>query len=315
MTGLATILLPTTAPYNLQATVRLLQRRPTNRVDRWEGGAYQRALATVNGPRLVEVANRGPVLQPQLQLTVHGGSLTDESSAALVTTTRLILGLDAPPAPASLFEAAEPALAPVLQALHGFRTPCFPTLFETFASVLPFQQLSLDAGVAIVGRLVDRFGERIAVGGREFAVFPAPEAVASARTEDLRATGLSQRKAEALRALAQLVSEGAISREHVAALPTADARAELQNLPGVGPWTASVILLRGFRRLDVFPGGDVGAARNLTELLQPPEPFTPATASDFAARFGDQRGYLYFLALGQQLRARGLLDPTGGSGV
>ncbi|MCA9881204.1 MAG: hypothetical protein KC442_25570, partial [Thermomicrobiales bacterium] len=176
MTQLSTIALPVTAPYNLQATVRLLQRRPTNRVDRWEVGAYRRAFATVGGPRLIEVANRGTVLQPHLELTVHGGSVTDETAAALVATTRLILGLDAAPAPTAEFEAAEPALAPVLQALLGFRTPCFPTLFESFASVLPFQQLSLDAGTAIVGRLVERFGESLTLDGRQYFVYPAPQA-------------------------------------------------------------------------------------------------------------------------------------------
>jgi hypothetical protein len=67
------------------------------------------------------------------------------------------------------------------------------------------------------------------------------------------------------------------------------------------------------RRLDSFPAGDVGAARNLTALIEPPVPFTPATASAFADRFGDRRGYLYFLALGEHLRARGLLGSAGPS--
>jgi hypothetical protein len=62
--------------------------------------------------------------------------------------------------------------------------------------------------------------------------------------------------------------------------------------------------------MEVFPAGDVGAARNLTALLSLPTPLTPAEASAFAARFGDYRGYLYFLGLGAQLLSRGLIEDA-----
>ena len=70
-------------------------------------------------------------------------------------------------------------------------------------------------------------------------------------------------------------------------------------------WSAALVLLRGFGRLDVFPPGDVGAARGLGPLLQ----LDPGMSIDRAVeRFGDRRGYLYFFGLGAQLQARGLLD-------
>jgi DNA-3-methyladenine glycosylase II len=301
---------PVTAPYNLQATVRLLQRQPANRVDRWEAGGYHRALPTAQGPRLLQLRNCGTSERPDLRVQILGGDTSREATDQLVATARWMLGLDASPVPASLLAAREPRLVPVLNALAGFRTPCFPTLFETCASVLPFQQLSLDAGTAIVGRIVERFGDQVVLDGQSWFCFPAPEAIASADPDTLRGTGLSHSKVTALQGLAHMIADGSLSGEHLRALSTPEAIAALQALPGIGPWSANLILLRGFRRLDVFPEGDVGAARNLTTLLQPPAPFTAGDASAFAARFGDQRGYLYFLALGDQLRARGLLDTA-----
>jgi hypothetical protein len=59
-------------------------------------------------------------------------------------------------------------------------------------------------------------------------------------------------------------------------------------------------------RQGVVPPG----TRNLTALIKPAVPFAPGSASAFADRFGDRRGYLYFLALGEQLRARGLLSGS-----
>lgn len=305
------IALPAVGPFNLEATVRLLQRRPTNRVDRWQAGAYFRAVPTGNGPRLLRVMNRGTIPEPDLQLEVFGGEVSDEATAGFVATVRWVLGLDAPPAPMAWLREVEPRLAPVTHALHGIRTPCFPTLFETCASVLPFQQLSLDAGTAIVGRLVERFGQTLTICDQPWFSFPTPESIAIASSDDLREIGLSHAKAASLRALARLTIDGTLDGERLRALPTPEALAALRALPGIGPWSAGLILLRGFRRLDVFPEGDVGAARNLTALIEPPVPFTPASARAFADRFGDQRGYLYFLALGDQLRARGLLGSTG----
>ena len=59
----ASFVLPATAPFHLEATVRLLQRRPTNRVDLWENDHFLRVLSTHYGLRLVTVSNVRPSLR------------------------------------------------------------------------------------------------------------------------------------------------------------------------------------------------------------------------------------------------------------
>ena len=131
--------------------------------------------------------------------------------------------------------------------------------------------------------------------------------IAEASVEALRKVGVSRPKAAALRSLAERALAGELETEHFQSLPTDAALKQLIALPGVGPWTAAVILLRGMRRMDVFPTGDVGAARSLPAMLGLADRWTPADACDYAVRFGDRRGYLYFLGLGSHLLARGLL--------
>lgn len=70
------------------------------------------------------------------------------------------------------------------------RPPCFAGLFEAFLNVIPFQQLSLDAGIAIIGRLVERFGQALEYRGRRFHASPDSDAIAAARPAALRACGL-----------------------------------------------------------------------------------------------------------------------------
>jgi DNA-3-methyladenine glycosylase II len=184
------------------------------------------------------------------------------------------------------------------------RPPRFATLFDTFGNVVPYQQLSLDAGAAIVGRLVERFGERVPHGDKSFAAFPQASAIAGAHTSALLACGLSRSKAESLRYLARAVGAGELAEQDIEPLATSEAIDKLVELPGIGPWSAALVLLRGFGRLEVFPPGDSGAMRSLTALLQLR---TPASLTQVVERFGEYRGYLYLCGLGASLLAKGLI--------
>lgn len=251
------------APFHLEATVRVLQRRPGNLVDTWEHGRYRRVLETPQGLAWVEVENRGTIDAPDLCYRLRGANRVSRATrAGLVQTLRRVLGLHLDPQPLLRLAHADRRLRPAARALRGLRPPRFTGLFEAFASVVPFQQLSLDAGVAIVGRLVERFGTRLEHDGASLRAFPTAQAIAEARLERLRQCGLSTRKAQVLRALG---------------------------------------------RLEVFPPGDVGAARGLRTLMQLG---AGAPLERIIERFGDYRGYLYFYALGASLLSKGLIHAA-----
>jgi len=297
--------LVTRAPFHLEATVRVLQRRPTNAVDVWREGAYQRVLGTPHGPALVEVTNEGTIDDPSVRFAVLRGDVA--AGAPVAKILRRMLGLDLDPGPVQRRAEAEPRLRATARALRGMRPPRFGDLFEAFANVIPFQQLSLEAGVSIVRRIVEQFGASLEHAGRRFHAFPAAPAIAEARLPKLRACGLSLHKAEALRHAARAIQSGAVTEESLARMTTDDAVRFLIELPGVGRWSAQVILLRGLGRLDVFPSGDTGATRGLGELLR----LAPGPALARAVgSFGDQRGYLYFCVLGGALLAKGLIHPA-----
>jgi DNA-3-methyladenine glycosylase II len=299
--------LDTRAPFHLEATVRVLQRRPGNLVDVWLHDRYLRVFQTGDNLVLVEVENHGTIDAPNLRWRVREGTPSSATRAALARTIRKILGLDVDPEPMRRLAEAEPRLRPTALALRGMRPPRFPELFEAFANVVPFQQLSLDAGVIIVGRLVERFGASLEHKGRRFHAFPTAGAVAGAPLRALRACGLSLRKSEALRRIARAIDSGELSEDALANLGTADGLAMLTDLPGIGPWSAGLVLLRGLRRLDVFPAGDVGAERGLRAVLRKAE---RAPLTRIVTRFGDYRGYLYFCALGGSLIRKGLIHAA-----
>jgi 3-methyladenine DNA glycosylase/8-oxoguanine DNA glycosylase len=299
--------LATRAPFHLEATVRVLQRRPANIVDVWEQEKYLRVLATGDGLALVEVSNRGTIDRPDVRFAVLRGETSDAKSTTLEASLRRVLGLDVDPRPLGRATEAEARLVSIALALRGMRPPRFAGLFDAFANVVPFQQVSLDAGIAIVNRLVERFGRTLEHDDRKFYGFPSAEVVADARIDSLGRCGLSRRKAETLRRVAGAITSGELNETRLLRMSNEEAIRLLCDLPGIGPWSAGLVLLRGLGRLDVFPPGDVGAARGLSTLMG----LAPGSLLNrVVERFGDRRGYLYFCSLGAALLTRGLIHAA-----
>lgn len=300
--------LATGGPLHLEATVRVLQRRPTSPGNLWEQERYLRLQPRGESPTLLEVRNHGTIAAPDLRVLVRAGDPSADCRAELILTLRRLLGLDVDPRRLASVGRRVPALREITEALRGMRPPRFASLFEAFVNVIPFQQVSLDAGVSVVNRLSERFGARLDHEGHSHRASPTAEVIAGARLDALRRCGLSARKAEALRAIARAVASGALTERALEALDTAEALRALTALPGIGPWSANLVLLRGLGRLDAFPPGDVGATRGLQAVLKLD---APSELDAIVERLGPDRGYLYFCALGSSLLAKGLIHPAG----
>ena len=286
-------------PFRLQATVRLLQRRPTNPLDRWEDAAWHRLLERPGGLLPIEVRQLAP---DALELRWPGRRPARGEAREVEALVRRTLGLDVDLAQAHRAARRLPRIA---RLLAGVRPPRFTSLYEAVLGVVPFQQVSLAAGMTIFGRVVERYGAAAEAGRLRLHAAPLPLAIAGARFDDLRALGLSGTKVRALQSAAVAILEERLRDDAIASLPTPEARALLRKLPGIGPWSADLILLRGFGRLDAFPPGDVGVARGLAGLLGEVQP------DQLAEAFGAQQCMLYYVALLAKLQERGLL--AGGS--
>ncbi|MGH8261706.1 MAG: DNA-3-methyladenine glycosylase family protein, partial [Steroidobacteraceae bacterium] len=117
-------------------------------------------------------------------------------------------------------------------------------------------------------RLIERFGTRLSDDRRTYFAFPSAADVADAGTAALKRCGMSTHKARALRAAAQAIASGTLTAAALERLPSPEALEQLVELPGIGPWSAALILLRGFGRADVFPQADTGAESSLISLMR-----------------------------------------------
>jgi DNA-3-methyladenine glycosylase II len=152
---------------------------------------------------------------------------------------------------------ADPVLRKLIDAQPDFHPRAWldelPPLdaFGTLIFQVVGQQLSVRATRTIVSRLQEQFDGHM----------PSSRELLAADPQVLRASGMTNRKAATLRALAERFVDGRLDDETLARLSDEEIEAALTEIPGIGPWTAHGFLIVALDRPDVLLTGDLALRR------------------------------------------------------
>lgn len=147
----------------------------------------------------------------------------------------------------------DPVLRPIIARYPEVRLRLKKDAFTTLARAIAGQQISVKAADSIWARVV------AAVQGKPAKIDPTR--IYRLSVKELRACGLSERKALYLQNLAEHFISKKISAARLARMADAEAKSRLVELHGIGPWTAEMYLMFNLWRPDVLPLGDVGLIR------------------------------------------------------
>lgn len=164
-----------------------------------------------------------------------------------------ILSLDVDAAGFDAIGSRDPVVGDLQRRFPGLRPVLFFTPYEAAAWTIIGQRIRMTQAATVKQRLATEIGQA--------GAFPSPERLAALAGPQ---RGLTQRKVEQLRQLGRAGAEGRLGRDRLRALEPRDAMRELQDLPGVGPFGAELILVRGVGAPDVLPRHEPrleGAAR------------------------------------------------------
>ncbi len=289
-------------PFSLNFTVWILRRRAHNSWDLWDGEIYQRVLFINGQPLEVCVRQEGSINHPQLKVIAVGRKINSAIVAALQSSLKQILGLEVDLAKFYDMGLSDPLLRPLVIKFWGFKPTRYPTVFEALVNAITCQQFTLDAGISLLGRLVKKWG--VSLNEHGLRSFPQPQELASLALADLRALGFSQQKSRALIELARLVEEG-LDLEKFHSYPDEEALKSLQQLLGVGRWTAEYVLLRGLGRVHIFPGDDLGIRSKLVSWLGIKEALDYKGVMQILQKWYPFAGLVYYLLLLKGLEERG----------
>jgi DNA-3-methyladenine glycosylase II len=160
---------------------------------------------------------------------------------AVKRQTARILSLDVDGRGFPAIGQADPVAAELQRRYPGLRPVCFYSPYEAAVWAILSQRIGMQQAAAIKARLCERLGEQVSLHGQAMRAFPAPQILAE--LEDF--PGLFGRKPEYLRGLARAALAGDLDAATLRSLPDDAALEQLRNLPGIGPFSSELILLRG----------------------------------------------------------------------
>lgn len=201
-----------------------------------------------------------------------------------IARCRRLLDLDADPEAVVDTLSRDPELGPVVKKAPGQRIPRTVDETELAVRAVLGQQVSTKAARTHASRLVTAYGEPIRdPDGGLTHTFPSVDELAEIDPVHLAVPKARQRTLTAL--IAGLADKSVVLD---AGSDWDCARTQLLALPGIGPWTAEVIALRGLGDPDAFPASDLGLQLAAKQLGLPTD---QRSLIEHSARWRPWRSY------------------------
>lgn len=150
--------------------------------------------------------------------------------------------------------------------------------FTTLARSIVGQQISVAAAQSVWNRTLETLQHEV-----------TPARVLKTKQEDLRASGLSNRKVEYIRDLADHFHHGRLRTEQWTKMDDEDLIKELSSIRGIGRWTAEMFLIFNLMRPNVLPLDDIGLIRAISINYFSGEPVSRHEAREVAANWAPWR--------------------------
>jgi AraC family transcriptional regulator, regulatory protein of adaptative response / DNA-3-methyladenine glycosylase II len=242
-------------PYHWQGMLDFFARRAIPGVESVEQGVYRRSIFLHGQPGYCEVSlhERGESLAVRIQF---GDSC---ALFLIIERIRAMFDLSADWLDIARTLRSDPVLAQFVQAAPGLRVPGSWDGFELTVRAILGQQVSVASARAVAGRVVAQFGPSFSGAANLTRLFPTPEILAEA---DLTKAGVTSPRARTIQALARAVCEKKINFEGV--VECESFLTLLQEISGIGKWTAQYVAMRALGETDAFPAGDAALLRALT---------------------------------------------------
>lgn len=254
-------------PFDGRALLRFLQVHAVPGAEVVDGDRYLRTMRLPHGSGVLEVIltdlhEDGVSTVPVI---LRLADLRDTGTA--VSRIRRLIDADADPRAISEALAGDPVLGPLRQRHPGLRVPRSLDADEVAIRAVVGQQVSVAGARTVTGRITTEYGEPVETDHPGLnRLFPTAAALTDVDPSSLpmpRARGAALSGLCAALAERRVVLDGGADRDEV--------RERLLELPGIGPWTADVIALRGLGHPDVFLPTDL-AIRSILKELAPDRP-------------------------------------------
>lgn len=251
------------------------------------GNMLEKAIVLKDRPALLTLTFDEREVDYSLAIDAAGQAVNATEILGLV---QHMLGFTQPIAGFEQAYAEHPLLGVMITQQAGLRVPVSVSPFEALTWAIIGQQVSLHAAISLRRKFIQLANAQHSSG---FYCYPSPAQVAQLSAEALRQAGVSQNKANTLLKVSELVLAGELPMDDWLhnQISTEVIASALAAIKGIGPWTISYTLLRGYGWLDGSLHGDA-AVRRVIKSLMAVEQISEKEAEQWLQSFSPWRALL-----------------------
>jgi AraC family transcriptional regulator, regulatory protein of adaptative response / DNA-3-methyladenine glycosylase II len=294
-------------PYDWSTMLAYLAARATPGVEfvDMKNGSYWKSVRLDEHQGWILVRHATPTRRTRS--TQRPNALKMQISAGLVpvfvpllSRVRRLFDLDAEPSVIDAHLSTDPTLVALVARRPGLRVSGAIDGFDLALRAVLGQQVSVRGASTLAGRLASLAGEPLeATPNAPIERFPVrAERLAAMRPSHVSSIGLTKARAECLVALARATAAGSLPELASGHGDPSSLMRRLEELPGIGPWTAQYVAMRALGWPDAFPESDLGlrkamdgiSAARLRAAAERWRPWRAYAAQHLWASLGDANG-------------------------
>jgi len=254
-------------PYAWENVIHFLSHRAITAVELIENNSYQRLISygeTSGWFRAKMVENN----KIEFEVTLNKNANILE----LIARLKNIFDLDADPMAIENDLKKDKKLKSLLAQQNGLRIAGAWDGFELAVRAVVGQKISVSAARTVLGRIVNRCGEKQKVDPslRLERFFPTPKNILAA---DLSNLGLTGSKIETLKKLAAAVDNKILILDGTDSFE--ETSQKLLSIKGIGLWTVEYIAMRALKNPNAFPETDLELQKKISQLQLNPKNWIP----------------------------------------
>ena len=233
------LVIPTSKPFSFAQTLAFIRRFPPCQ------GEYLIADDAVTAA--ISIGGKAT------SFTLRGGAEVTIDTPSQAIARRAADWIGANDDLSALYTAArsDPPFRALVSAMHGLHHVRFLTLPEIAVYCVMMQRTPITKASRMKRAFLARFGKPVEVAGHTLRAMPEMSELVTLDGGEIGAAIKHPPKGMTIAGVVRGVA--AIGEDALRTLPYAEARDALLEVPGIGPFSAAAILLRGLGRMDELP--------------------------------------------------------------
>jgi len=272
-------------------------------IRRYEAGRFWQVIRANGKLVLITVKASGTAEKPAVSVEPRSDrELSTSDRKTVGENVRLLFNLDLDLKPFYECVKDDAIMAWLTRRFWGLKSPTTATVFEALVDSIVEQQISLNVAHMLQNRMIRRFGDELRVDGEVYFGYPTPERLAPVAVGQLRDCGLTQKKAEYVKNASRVVTSGQLDLEKLKAYEDTNAIIrELDEIRGIGVWTAELTIVRSMQKLNALPADDIALKRAIGHYYRNDRKINSQEARQIAGKWGNWKGLAgYYLEMAER---------------